>query len=135
MYQAPVRIHFDECDPAGILFYGKAIHLAHRQLEQYVESLGIAWTEWFNHNEWAVPIRHVEAEYLRPLVAGQIYTCELSVTEVGTSSVTFKTQFKDKKGQSCTQIISTHVFLDKSKWKKRAIPETLRERLEAEVSE
>lgn len=133
MISETIRITFDEADPAGFLFFGQFAHLSHRLFEKFVISQGITWDEWYNSPHWGSPVRHFEAEYWRPVLAGKSYTLELQLTHLGQSSLKYKTVFKDNEAV-CAQLTTTHAFVDRKTLQKMEIPKSLRKKLEgAEV--
>lgn len=122
-------VAFDEADGEGIVFFGNYFRLAHRALEAYLPTKGIAWAEWFHNPEWAVPLRHVDADYRQPLRPGDTFESEIQVSEIGESSLTFIFEFKTLTGQPIAILKTTHVFVDRKTRKKRAIPSSVRQSL------
>lgn len=126
---SPLRIPFDTCDPGGIVFFGNYFHLAHRAFEDFLLSRDIPWKDWFASKEWAVPLRHAEADYLKPLFGGQTYAFEVELLRMGESSLQIQVSFFDAQGQTCSRIRTTHVFVGLPQMTKRPIPEPLRSKL------
>ncbi len=126
-----VQIFFDEADGEGIVFFGNYFRIAHRAFEQYISLIGISWQEWFKHPELGVPLRHVEADYLSPLRPGDLIEIDIRVAEVTESSVRFTYDFRDLQGRPTSRLATTHVFADRKTFKKMAIPDDFRKRLEA----
>jgi 1,4-dihydroxy-2-naphthoyl-CoA hydrolase len=127
-------VPFDETDREGIVFFGNYFRLAHRALEAYLPTIGIAWAEWFDHPEWGVPLRHAEADYLKPLRAGDRFVARLEVAELGESSVSFEYEFLSPEGMSLARLKTAHVFLSRATKKKMAIPAEIRDRLKSSVN-
>lgn len=72
-FHTEIQIRFREADPAGILFFGHVFALAHDCFEGFIEETGFGWKNWFNvRGEYLVPIRHTEANYLRPFLRAKI---------------------------------------------------------------
>lgn len=89
-----VTVRFDEADPAGILFYGRILELAHRVFEEFVVSEVVGrWEDWFRTGDFIVPIRHAEATYSRPMRPGKSYLAELAIVRLGESSFEVRTVF------------------------------------------
>ncbi len=130
------RAAFDQCDPAGILFSGHYPLLAHRAIEEFVVHMGFSWGEWFQHPQYAIPLRHLEVNYLSPLRAGELYDWTVSLGDLGETSVPFKVEVRSVQDPSvvCAQIQSVHVFLDIKLKQKTAIPLEFRHKLEPFVS-
>lgn len=128
IYEGLRQIRFEEVDPAGILFFAKAFHLAHEALEVLLTSSPQGWDYWFNNPEWAVPIRSAQSEYYSPVHAGKTYLTRLSVEQPNDSSLNFQFELfntdSDNK-RSLLQVRTTHVFVDKKTFQRRSIPEPI----------
>lgn len=132
-----VTIRFDEGDPRGILFYGRVQELAHRVFEDFiVAELVDRWEEWFEAEDFVVPIRHAEATYHRPMRPGHGYEARLTVSRIGDSSFEVQVRFVDVEGSEpllCAETRVAHVFADPRQFRKIPIPSALRARLEAHL--
>jgi len=127
-YSQPITVSFDESDPGNFLFFGRSFNHAHRVIENFVRECGIGWDTWFNNDEWAVPIRHAESDFKKPMMAGGIYQAELGIEKIGDSSVQFKVKFIEDRDELAT-VITTHVFINKKSQLKINVPEKIREKL------
>lgn len=124
------KVAFDEADGEGIVFFGNYFRLAHRALEAHLPRLGVPWAEWFKNSEFGVPLRHVEADYLRPLKPGDDYQVSVDVAEIGESSVHFVYEFASLNGDVLARLKTSHVFASRAGMKKISIPSDMRARLE-----
>jgi YbgC/YbaW family acyl-CoA thioester hydrolase len=131
MSQTPLKfiVPFDEADGEGIVFFGNYFRLAHRALEQYLPTLNISWNDWFKNPGFGVPLRHVEADYLKPLRPGEAYQVLMSVAEIGESSVHFSYEFSHPNGDVCARLKTSHVFVARPGMKKMTVPADIREKL------
>lgn len=134
MIKCQFRVHFDDADPAKILFFGRYFNFAHKSVEEFVEQSGIGWKQWFAHAEWGVPLRHAECEYISPLFAGDVFTTHVQVSQIGTSSVGFFTDFYHEQ-RHCARVKTTHVFFDFKQKKKCEIPDDIRSILKEHLME
>jgi acyl-CoA thioester hydrolase/1,4-dihydroxy-2-naphthoyl-CoA hydrolase len=124
-YLSQVKVHFHQVDAAGVLFYGHVFSLAHNIYEEFItQGLGFDWEQWFNNSNWAVPIRHAEADYLQPLLGGHTYNAKIDIIEVGTSSFRLQFLFSEKADDKC-MVKTTHVFIDKKMGAKVPIPKNV----------
>lgn len=121
-------VPFDEADGEGIVFFGNYFRLAHRAFEQFLPQVGISWREWFDHEAWGVPLRHVEADYLKPLKPGDEYEVKISVADLGESSVHFNYEFLSG-GAVLAKLKTSHVFVSRPAMKKMNVPPQIVERL------
>ncbi|HMN69115.1 MAG TPA: thioesterase family protein [Bdellovibrionales bacterium] len=122
-------VAFDEADGEGIVFFGNYFRLAHRAHEAWLPKIGIPWVDWYKHREYGVPLRHVEADYRKPLRPGDEFEVRLTVHEIGESSVTFAYEFTS--GGAVVALLKTaHVFVSRPAMKKLAIPAEIRAKLQ-----
>jgi acyl-CoA thioesterase FadM len=108
-----VTIGFADADPAGVVFYPRAIALAHGVVENLIRHSSLGWGAWFASPIHAAPLRHAEADFLRPMKAGEVFTARAVVEATGTSSVTFLVEFSDRAGRTTARIRTVHVLIDK----------------------
>ncbi len=123
------QVAFDEADSEGIVFFGNYFRLAHRALEAWLPTIGITWKEWFANSEWGVPLRHVEAEYFKPLRPGDEFQARLWVKEIGQSSIHFGYEFVSLEGVTLARLKTSHVCVSRPDMKKHLIPNSIRQRL------
>lgn len=131
IWQKEFLIGFDECDSAGVVFYGNYARLSHRLIEQYLIDQGLRWKDWFQSPEWLIPIRHLEIDYQRPLYAGSMARGQVMIEKLGDSSVKFLTRLSDSDGRVAAEIHSVHVFVDPETLAKMEIPGVIRKFLKA----
>ncbi len=122
----PVFIRFEDADPAGVVFYPRAIALAHTVVEELIRQSAIGWDAWFNSPTHAAPLRHAEADFLLPMKAGESFKAHAAVEKVGVTSVTFVVSFLDEHGRMAASIRTTHVTIDKASGLPVDIPENFR---------
>lgn len=126
-------VHFDDGDPAGITFFANYFRFAERAFELSLKNSEITWKHWFDHPEWGVPLKHVEAEYKRPLRPGQNCYVRQSVEKLGESSLVLLSEVLDSEKNLCAVVKTTHVFIEKPSLKKRSIPQEIRKFLESKM--
>lgn len=128
MFVFQKKIDFYDCDPAGIMFYGRVFELCHSAYESLIESFQLQEDYWNNEN-YIVPIIHSEAFYHKPLTHKDIVTVNIKVTQLKSSSFELYYETFNNKDDRCHKIKTAHVFLDKSNWKKIPIPENIYNKL------
>jgi acyl-CoA thioesterase FadM len=108
-----ITIRFADADPAGLVFYPRAIALAHSVVEDLIRHSPLGWEEWFASPTHAAPLRHAEADFLRPMKPGEIFTARAAVESTGTTSVTFLVEILDPADRVAARIRTVHVLIDK----------------------
>ncbi|MGI4791012.1 MAG: acyl-CoA thioesterase [Janthinobacterium lividum] len=117
---------FNQLDPAGILFFGEIFTLCSGIYEDFIQSLGFEWKQWFDNPSSASPVRHAEADYLRPLEGGQVYEVRVEILSLGTSS--FEVGYTIRKlGITHCVVRLVHVFIDGQTRTKIPVPAAVRE--------
>jgi 1,4-dihydroxy-2-naphthoyl-CoA hydrolase len=64
-------IHFADTDAAGVVFFANYLSICHEAYEEALAGAGIALHAFFSDHAVIVPIARTEAEFLRPLQAGE----------------------------------------------------------------
>ncbi len=122
MFEYTKEIQFSDCDPAGIMFYGRLFYLMHDGYELLLKKLGI-WKEVFQNEKYAFPIKHTDADYSMPLRAGQEYTIQIRTAAQSQYSYTIAYQiFTKDEGLLCVTANTVHVCIDKARFKKETVP-------------
>lgn len=128
-FKKSIQVRFRDCDPAGILFFAQIFSLAHDCFEDFINQSGIGWKTWFEERKYLVPIRQTEAQYFRPLVAGQEYEVTADVKKIGETSFQMFYSFSDSKNTHA-EVTMVHAFMDPTTLKKMAIPEEIKLKLQ-----
>lgn len=126
-------VRFNHADSAGVMFYGNLYFLAHQVFEEFVTAAGFGWDEWFENPRWLVPIRRVEADYLKPKRPGRELEGRLWVEQIRETSFSFRVRFYDDTGDLSSDLKMVVVFTDRVTEKKIPIPPEVRARLEAHL--
>jgi 4-hydroxybenzoyl-CoA thioesterase len=89
VYSTPVR--FADVDHAGIVYYPRFFHYFHLAFEELFRArMGArAYVELLDRDRIGFPAVHAEADYRGPLRFGDTADISLTVTRLGTTSITF----------------------------------------------
>jgi len=121
-HEESITIRFDDADPAGVVFYPRAIALAHSVVENLIRRSALGWHAWFASPTHAAPLRRAEADFFLPMRPAETFTARAAVEKLGNTSVTFLVEFTDATNRLAASIRTTHVLIDKATG--RAIPLT-----------
>ena len=106
-------IRFADADPAGVIFYPRAVALAHAAVEDLIRHSSLGWEAWFTSQSHAAPLRHAEAKFFQPMRPGETFTSVAMVEKMGNTSVSFLVEFNDAQGRTAARIRTVHVLVDK----------------------
>ncbi len=124
MYSYKRRVNFYDCDPAGILFFGRVYELCHSAYESMIESFNLQEPYWTNEN-YITPIIHSEASYHKPVRPGEMITINVQVSQLRKSSFELEYELVNLKGEICTKVKIVHIFIHKKNWEKINMPDNL----------
>jgi YbgC/YbaW family acyl-CoA thioester hydrolase len=122
-------ISFHDCDPAGILFYGRIYFFIHSAYEALIASFNLD-TDYWNNSEYVVPIIKSEASYRLPYKYGDEARIKIVVTQLKSSSFELSYECYNQRDELCVEAKTVHVFVDKKSWKKKSMIMKLHENLE-----
>jgi 4-hydroxybenzoyl-CoA thioesterase len=90
-FQCAHRIHFSECDPAGIVFYPQYFILFNDLLEGWVDAITpLGFADMVLNKRFGLPTVHLEAEFFAISRMGDDVTLSLQVERLGTKSLTLR---------------------------------------------
>ena len=140
-YQAPmasfetnITIRFEDADPAGIVFYPRAIALAHGVIEDLIRQTELGWHGWFENHGLAAPVRHAEADFFAPMRAGETFKARAWVEKIGETSGTFAVELLGSEGEMRARIRTVHVLVDRNTKQPLALTPEVRRALEQFVA-
>lgn len=101
------RVRFEDCDPAGIVFFPNYLRMLNSVVEDWLESLGHPWTEIVTVRRMGTPTAQLDTRFLAPSVFGETLRWELSIEKLGNASLVLNhlASGKDKPRLSARQVI------------------------------
>jgi len=114
------KINFHDCDVAGVLFFARIYELCHSAYEEMISTFDLEEDFWNNDN-YIMPIIKSEASYHRPLKYGQTVTVEIKVEQLKSSSFELNYECKNENGDITDKVRTVHVCVSKKDWKKREL--------------
>jgi 4-hydroxybenzoyl-CoA thioesterase len=91
MYGRDIRIEFNHCDPAGIVFFPRYFEMLNSQVENFFrDALGYPFEAIILRDRNSVPTVHFEIDFRQPSRLGELVRFEMWVTRLGRSSVDFR---------------------------------------------
>ena len=112
--ETTVTIRFGDADPAGIVFYPRAIELAHGMVEDFLRRTKPGWDGWFANADYALPVRRTESDFLAPMFAGETLTARAWVEKLGTTSITFVVELSGTDGTLRARFRTVHVLVNRA---------------------
>lgn len=123
-FKKTVQIRFHHADPAGIMYFANVFNLAHETFEDFIVQAGVPWKNWFQKNEFIIPIRHAESDFFAPFLPGESYDVLVHVISLSESS--FKMKYIFQKNTKVHAIVKmVHTYVDPKTKVKAKIPQNM----------
>lgn len=134
-FRSLLKIRFGDIDHAGIVYYPRFLHYFHVALEEFFgQELGVDYPILIDEHRLGLPTVHLETDFRRPMRYGDRFDVEVEVLTVGKTSITFGYRvFKRGEKEPLVEGHNVTVCLDMDSFKKRDIPDWLRQRLETQI--
>jgi 1,4-dihydroxy-2-naphthoyl-CoA hydrolase len=124
-------IQFRDTDAAGVGYFASIISICHVAYEASSIESGIDLKSFVSNSEFAVPITHVAADFLRPLFCGDRVSILLTPQEIDRGKFEIKYQISildstatDRQNVAAT-VTTRHVVIDPQTRKRRDLPPSL----------
>ena len=86
----PIRVEFNHCDPAGIMFYPRYFEMTNSVCENFFrEVAGMSYAAMMA-DRTGTPCARIDAEFHRPSRLGDLLDWRLFVERVGNASAAFR---------------------------------------------
>lgn len=128
-YHRQIRVEFNHCDPAKIVFFPRYYEMANSVIENFFrEEVNYSYRRMMDEG-FGAPTVKIDTEFRHPSMLGDLLDWTLRVTKVGTSSATFELAAV---GDGTLRLTTTHVlvWLD-PQGRATPWPDAIRERLTA----
>ena len=87
IFQHNIKVLFQHCDPAGIVFYPRYFEMVNQTVEEWHETgLGHSFSDMHLERGHGVPTVSIGAEFSAPSRMGDMLTWQLWVTKLGRTS-------------------------------------------------
>lgn len=127
-------VRFGDTDAAGVMHFHQLLRWCHVAYEESLERFGVAAGALFpgpgRTPAVALPIVHVSADFLRPLICGDPLAIELRPLQLDGSSFEIRYRFLHD-GREAAIGLTRHVAIEAASRKRTALPECIVEWLEA----
>ncbi len=131
-FTLPIKILFQHCDPAGIVFFPRYFEMINLVVEEWFEqSLGYPFAQ-MQSDGFGVPTVTIKTDFTAPSRLGDRVDFQLTVAKLGRTSVTL--DYVAKAGEETRLTAqSVLVYMDKSTGRPLPWPSAVRDRIAAHL--
>jgi 4-hydroxybenzoyl-CoA thioesterase len=88
MFTMDMKVGFQHCDPAGIVFYPRYYEMVNTVVEEWFsQDVGWDFTQIHMVDRFAVPTIRIVTDFTSPSHLGDVLTWELELTKIGRTSL------------------------------------------------
>ena len=80
------RVYYENTDAGGIMYHGDFVNFCERARTDFMRDIGHSCIGMHQKNEYLFVIRHLEADYLKPVYLEDLLTVESWIEEIKNSS-------------------------------------------------
>ena len=129
IFHHPIRVEFNHCDPAGIVFYPRYFEMVNSTCQTFFrEVAGLSYAAMMDRHE-GVPTARLEVNFHAPSRLEEVLDWRLSVTRMGGTSVGF--QLEAHCGDSHRLTADLTLVYVSAKGRPQPWPQALRDRITA----
>jgi 1,4-dihydroxy-2-naphthoyl-CoA hydrolase len=132
-------VQFRDTDAAGVVYFASILSICHVAYEASLIQSGIDLKVFVNNSEFAVPIFHVSADFLKPLYCGDRVVIKLTPTQLDNCRfevsyeirmldrqlLVSKTSSTQEKNSVFATVISRHVVINPQTRKRTELPKSI----------
>jgi 4-hydroxybenzoyl-CoA thioesterase len=89
-FRHTIPVSFGDVDYARIMYYPRLFHFCHAVMEAFFDGVGLNYAKLLVERKVGFPTVHTEADYRIPMPYGIVLEFDLSVSALGSSSVSFR---------------------------------------------
>jgi 4-hydroxybenzoyl-CoA thioesterase len=128
-----LKVGFQHCDPAGIVFYPRYFEMLNATIEAWFETrLRLGFAEIHGPMRRSVPTRRLEADFSAPARLGDVLDFSLSPRRIGGSSCDLRLTARCDGAHRAT-FTSTLVWVNADTGRPERWPDALRARIRDEI--
>lgn len=92
-FSREIKIRFQHCDPAGIVFYPRYYEMFNQMVEDwFAEGVGMSFQAMHHELNFGVPLVHAETDFRKASRIGEVLIFSLELVEIGTKSFQLRIQ-------------------------------------------
>ena len=126
--ELPLRLQ--DIDGARVIFFTRPLEFFHDLMMEFLAERGYPFSQVMEQDEWLMPLRHTEADYLAPLRMGDRVRVELVRVEMDETEAAFGFRMLRQSDNRVAAVGQTiHVCVDAKTFRRKPFPEEVRRAL------
>ena len=127
VWSCAIEVRFQEVDAAGIVYFPTLISYFHDAYVRLLSDRGLPLHKALQETPWIAPIRHAQADFLRPVRFGDVLHASLVRAHGSTGAISLGWRLSTGGPDGIAHAVgrTVHTFVDRS-FRKAAMPDEYR---------
>jgi len=121
-FRVAMAARFQDVDAAGIVFFARVLEYFHDAYLAFLADAGQPLPAVLAERRWAAPLRHAEADYLRPIRFGDALEVQLVRARFEGSTLVVGHRLAAADGAALAVGTTVHVFVDPATFRRADPP-------------
>lgn len=131
VFSTRITVNFGDTDPAGLVYFPNIFHYCHIAMERFFEEVcGVSYSKLTGEQHVGFPTVRIDGEFMIPLRYGDEIEITMTVSKVGTKSISLSYKVTNSEGLSCAAVSQVIVAMDLSSHSSIPIPDFIRRSLQ-----
>ena len=127
VFSTRITVNFGDTDPAGLVYFPNIFHYCHIAMERFFQEVcGVSYSKLTGEQHVGFPTVRIDGEFMIPLRYGDEIEITMTVSKVGTKSISLSYKVTNSEGLSCADISQVIVAMDLSNHSSIPIPGSIR---------
>jgi len=131
VFSTRIAVNFGDTDPAGLVYFPNIFHYCHIAMERFFQEVcSVSYSNLTGEQHVGFPTVRIDGEFKTPLRYGDEIEITMTVSKVGTKSLSLSYKFTNSEGLLCAEVSQVVVAMDLSDHSSIAIPDYIRRALQ-----
>lgn len=124
VFSTRITVNFGDTDPAGLVYFPNIFHYCHIAMERFFqEACGVSYSKLTGEQHVGFPTVRINGEFKMPLRYGDEIEITVTVSKVGTKSLSLSYKVTNGEGLLCAEVSQVVVAMDLNNHSSIAIPD------------
>jgi 1,4-dihydroxy-2-naphthoyl-CoA hydrolase len=129
-FEHSLRVRFQHCDPAGIVFFANILVFCHEAYEELLRAGGAPLDELIAKKDQILPLGQAEVSFKRPIKFGQLIRIRVTVGKLSERSFQLDYELLDEASLLLASASTVHIAVDPANGKAVGLAVPLRDLLQ-----
>ena len=131
VFSTRITVNFGDTDPAGLVYFPNIFHFCHIAMERFFQEVcGVSYSKLTGEQHVGFPTARINGEFTIPLRYGDEVEITMTISKVGTKSISLSYKVTNSEGLPCAQVSQVIVAMDLSNHSSIPIPDSIRRSLQ-----